>query len=143
MNYSKSTLQQLDTIEQAWDGDELKIDDNNIRVWLTNRENRQYNGDYVIDLDMWVRLLDQGKALFIAKHLSAFRISKTSWTSSLTKSQFKTVRAFDLQITKNNPEIVKQNDLRLGLANNILRTFIRQFASKVILFVDKFFGSTR
>ena len=49
MNYSKSTLQQLDTIEQAWDGDELMIDDNNIRVWLTNRENRQYNGDYVIE----------------------------------------------------------------------------------------------
>ena len=103
----------------------------------------QFNGDYVIDLDMWVRLLDQGKALFIAKHLSAFRISKTSWTSSLTKSQFKIVRAFDLQMTKNNPEIVTQNDLRLGLANNILRTFLRQFASKVILFVDRFFGSTR
>jgi len=49
MNYSKSTLQQLDTIEQAWDGDELKIDDDNIRVWLTNRENRQYSGDYVIE----------------------------------------------------------------------------------------------
>ncbi len=42
-------LQQLDTIEQAWDGDELKIDDGNTRVWLTHRENRQWNGDYTIE----------------------------------------------------------------------------------------------
>ena len=103
----------------------------------------QFRGDFVIDLDMWARLLDQGKALFIAKHLSAFRISETSWTSSLTKSQFKTIRAFHLQLTKSNPEVVKQSDLRLGLANNILRTFMRQFASKVILTIDKFFGATR
>jgi hypothetical protein len=26
MNYSKRDLQQLDTIEQAWDGSELKIE---------------------------------------------------------------------------------------------------------------------
>jgi len=49
ISYSKRDLQQLDTIEQAWDGDELKIDDGDIRVWLTHRENRTYNGDYVIE----------------------------------------------------------------------------------------------
>ena len=48
-SYTKRELQQLDTIEQAWDGDELKIDEGNYRVWLTTRENRQYNGDYVIE----------------------------------------------------------------------------------------------
>ena len=42
-------LEQLDTIEQAWDGDELKIDEGNYRVWLVLRENRQYNGDYVVE----------------------------------------------------------------------------------------------
>lgn len=49
MNYSKHDLQQLETIEQAWDGDELKIEDDEVRVWLVHRENRQYNGDYVIE----------------------------------------------------------------------------------------------
>ena len=49
MKYSKRNLQQLDTIEQAWDGDELKIDDGDVRVWLTHRENRMYNGDYVVE----------------------------------------------------------------------------------------------
>ncbi len=47
--FTKMELEQLDTIEQAWDGDELKIDEGNYRVWLVLRENRQYNGDYVIE----------------------------------------------------------------------------------------------
>ena len=49
MKYTKRDLQQLDTIEQAWDGDELKIDEGNYRVWLVLRENRMYNGDYVVE----------------------------------------------------------------------------------------------
>ena len=48
-NYTKLELLQLDTIEQAWDGDELKIHDGDTKVWLVSRENRPYNGDYVIE----------------------------------------------------------------------------------------------
>ena len=48
--YTKRELQLLDTIEQAWDGDELKIEDGNVKVWLTHRENRQWNGDYTIEV---------------------------------------------------------------------------------------------
>ena len=47
--FTKHNLQQLDTIEQAWDGDELKIEDDGVRVWLVHRENRAYNGDYVVE----------------------------------------------------------------------------------------------
>ena len=50
MEYTKRELQSLETIEQAWDGDELKIDNKDgYRVWLTHRENRKYNGDYTIE----------------------------------------------------------------------------------------------
>jgi hypothetical protein len=49
MNYTKSELRNMETIEQAWDGDELKIDDGDTRVWLTSIGNRQYNGDYTIE----------------------------------------------------------------------------------------------
>ena len=48
-NFTRSQLQMLDTIEQAWDGDELKIQDEEMRVWLVTRENRAYNGDYVVE----------------------------------------------------------------------------------------------
>jgi hypothetical protein len=49
MKYSKRDLVNLDTIEQAWDGSELKIEESNIRVWLTPLENRKYDGDYTIE----------------------------------------------------------------------------------------------
>lgn len=49
MLYTKSQLMSLDTIEQAWDGDELKIETEDTKVWLVLRENRQWNGDYVVE----------------------------------------------------------------------------------------------
>jgi len=47
--YTKAELNSMETIEQAWDGDELKIKTDTYKVWLTLRENRQYNGDYVVE----------------------------------------------------------------------------------------------
>lgn len=47
--YTRSELQRLDTIDQSWDGAELKIDDGEIRVWLVPRENRGYDGDYQVE----------------------------------------------------------------------------------------------
>jgi hypothetical protein len=49
MKYSKRDLQELDTIEQAWDGSELKIDNGDHKIWLTQPEHRQYDGDYVVE----------------------------------------------------------------------------------------------
>ena len=48
-HYRRLELEILDTIEQAWDGDELKIKEDDYKVWLTHRENRQYNGDYTVE----------------------------------------------------------------------------------------------
>ena len=48
--FTRRELQQLDTIEQAWDGDELKIEDGGVKVWLTHRDNRQWNGDYTVEV---------------------------------------------------------------------------------------------
>ena len=49
MQFTKRELQSLDTIEQAWDGSELKIHEGNIKVWLTQPEHRQYDGDYIVE----------------------------------------------------------------------------------------------
>ena len=48
--FSKRDLILMDTIEQSWSGDELKMDSGDMRVWLTHRENRAYDGDYQIEL---------------------------------------------------------------------------------------------
>ena len=56
MEYTKRQLESLETIEQAWDGDELKIETERVKVWLVLPENRAYNGDYVIETNrsgMW------------------------------------------------------------------------------------------
>lgn len=50
MQYTKRQLESLETIEQSWDGDELKIQEDDFRVWLTHPENRAYNGDYTIEV---------------------------------------------------------------------------------------------
>ena len=47
--YTKAELNSMDTIEQAWDGDELQIKTDTHRIWLVLRENRPYNGDYVVE----------------------------------------------------------------------------------------------
>jgi hypothetical protein len=50
MEFTRLELKQYDTIEQSHSGDELKIEDGNVRVWLTHFENRAYDGDYQIEL---------------------------------------------------------------------------------------------
>ncbi len=47
--YTQSELRNMETLDQSWDGAELKVDDGEIRVWLVPRENRGYDGDYQIE----------------------------------------------------------------------------------------------
>jgi hypothetical protein len=49
-SFTKRELTNMDTIEQSHSGDELKIEENNVRVWLTHRENRAYDGDYQVEI---------------------------------------------------------------------------------------------
>lgn len=50
VTFSKWDLINLDTIEQSWSGDELKIQEDDYKVWLTHRDNRGYDGDYTVEL---------------------------------------------------------------------------------------------
>jgi glycosyltransferase involved in cell wall biosynthesis len=101
----------------------------------------KFHGDYVIDLNMWVGLLESGSALFIPRRLSAFRISKTSWTSSLKKSQMGSVRSLARRISSENKGLISSIDLVRGQLVGLLRAPVRQIASQIILFCDRLFGS--
>ena len=103
----------------------------------------KFHGDYVIDLNMWVGLLEIGSALSIPRRLSAFRISKTSWTSSLKKSQFGSVRSLAKKIRRENSDAVSSIDLVRGQLIGLVRAPLRQFASQIILLCDHFFWSAR
>jgi hypothetical protein len=43
MRFTRMELRGYETIEQSHSGDYLKIDEGNIRVWLTHSENRGYD----------------------------------------------------------------------------------------------------
>ena len=103
----------------------------------------KFRGDYVIDLDMWSKLSDQGSALFIEQHLSAFRISKTSWTSNLKKSQLSSVRTLSKKLQVDSDGAITKFDLLRGQIFGLVRAPVRQVASSLILLVDQLLGPTR
>ena len=103
----------------------------------------KFRGDYVIDLDMWSKLSDQGSALFIEQHLSAFRISKTSWTSNLKKSQMSSVRTLSKKLQVDSDGAITKFDLLRGEIVGLVRAPVRQVASSLILLVDRLLGPAR
>ena len=103
----------------------------------------KFRGDYVIDLDMWSKLSDQGSALFIEQHLSAFRISKTSWTSNLKKSQLSSVRTLSKKLQVDSDGAITKFDLIRGQIVGLVRAPVRQVASSLILLVDRLLGPAR
>ena len=103
----------------------------------------KFRGDYVIDLDMWSKLSDQGNALFIEQHLSAFRISKTSWTANLRKSQLSSVRALSKKLQIDSDGAITKFDLLRGQIVGQVRAPVRQVASSLILLVDRLLGPAR
>ena len=48
-NYTLSELRALGTKEQSWDGAELKIEEDGLKVWLVPASNRPYDGDYQVE----------------------------------------------------------------------------------------------
>ena len=103
----------------------------------------KFRGDYVIDLDMWSKLSDQGSALFIEQHLSAFRISKTSWTSNLKKSQLSSVRTLSKKLQVDSDGAITKFDFIRGQIVGLVRAPVRQVASSLILLVDRLLGPAR
>jgi len=103
----------------------------------------KFRGDYVIDLDMWSKLSDQGSALFIEQHLSAFRISKTSWTSNLKKSHLSSVRTLSKKLQIDSDGAITKFDLLRGQIVGLVRASVRQVASSLILLVDRLLGPAR
>lgn len=62
----------------------------------TFEKTRGFEGSYVVDLAMWFDLLEYGSAVKNHQVLSAFRISRSSWSFRLRKSQARqTIELFE------------------------------------------------
>lgn len=66
----------------------------------------EFRGSYVIDLDMYVRLLKEGSAVRSPATLSAFRVSSSSWSFKLRRTQAREVIALHQRIHMSDEWIV-------------------------------------
>ena len=87
-------------------------------------------GEFVIDLDMWVKLLETGDGLALGEVLSAFRVNGDSWGIELSKKQFRMMYDFNLKTRNKYPNIVTRLDSEKGRLKCFIRTFARRFASR-------------
>ena len=69
---------------------------------------------YLIDEDMYVRVLERGDFYAIPSSLATFRLSTTSWSLALTRQQSRQNRAFHRKLRKAHPEVVRRSDRLLG-----------------------------
>ena len=88
-----------------------------------------FQGSYVIDLEMWFQLLEHGPAVKILEVLSAFRVSRSSWSFRLRRTQAKeTIALLEIASSK----YLHQNssiNLRLGK----IMAYVMQILRSVVL----------
>jgi glycosyltransferase involved in cell wall biosynthesis len=69
---------------------------------------------YLIDEDMYVRVLQHGDFFGIATPLATFRLSATSWSHALARQQAVQNRAFHRVVSEAYPGLITTADLVLG-----------------------------
>jgi len=89
-----------------------------------------FKGEFAIDLDMWVSLLEVGHGLALGKVLSAFRVNSNSWGTVLSKQQFEMMYDFNTRARAKHPDIVSRLDSEKGRLKCFIRTLARRFASR-------------
>ena len=88
---------------------------------------------YVIDLDYWVRMLLHGDLYTIPETLSAFRISKNSWSTTIRKNQARDFKGFINKLHNDNRYEISYVDKMLGSMMVKVNEILRRIFYKVFL----------
>lgn len=72
------------------------------------------SAEYLIDLDLYVRVLLQGDLYAVPSTLAAFRLSSTQWSVALARQQAQQTRGFYEDLRVAAPEVVSRLDVLLG-----------------------------
>jgi glycosyltransferase involved in cell wall biosynthesis len=83
---------------------------------------------YLIDEDMYVKLLALGDLYAIPATLAAFRISGTQWSVGLAREQARQARAFHADVRAAMPGAVSGMDVRIGSARAAATALMRRAA---------------
>jgi glycosyltransferase involved in cell wall biosynthesis len=86
-----------------------------LRTDLVNRAGGwSPRAEFLIDLDLYVRLLAQGSLWAQPTPVAAFRVSEGQWSVSLVRSQARQMRRFIEETRSRHPDIVSARDARIG-----------------------------
>ena len=69
---------------------------------------------YLIDEDLYVKVLGHGDFFAVPKTLAAFRVSDTQWSVDLARKQASQAAAFHRRVRATQPEAVSAADVRIG-----------------------------
>lgn len=89
-----------------------------------------FRGDYLIDLDLYIRLLGAGDGVWTGECIGGFRVHAASWGSRLMISQFQNLILF-AELHRNRPDIIRKSDLVVGRLRAVIRTPIRIVVQQV------------
>jgi glycosyltransferase involved in cell wall biosynthesis len=80
---------------------------------------------YFIDLDMWIRILEQGNAYIDPNVLCSFRVSKGSWSAQIINEHAKQARQFVALMQQRYPHWVSTFDRMTGWISGSLLGYLR------------------
>ena len=98
-------------------------------------ETGPFNSDlfYVLDLDMWFKMLTIGNLYTLPGILGAFRISESSSSLKVLKTQRDDITRFIKKIYKKKQFKLKWYNYKMGLLNVMILTFVKNIIYKIIL----------
>jgi glycosyltransferase involved in cell wall biosynthesis len=97
-----------------------------------------FTGSYVIDLDMWIRLLEIGPARSTHKTLVAFRVGANSWSHALKSSQaHETVELYKL-LAKKFPSKISRLDTSIGYFTAKINQWARSSVAPVLVAMNRY-----
>jgi glycosyltransferase involved in cell wall biosynthesis len=97
-----------------------------------------FAGSYVIDLDMWIRLLEIGPARSTHKTLVAFRVGATSWSNALKSSQAYETTELYKRLTKKFPGKISRLDMSIGYFTARINQWARSAIVPVLIFANRY-----
>jgi len=98
-----------------------------------------FTGSYVIDLNMWIRLLQIGPAISTHKTLVSFRVGATSWSHALKTRQAHETSELHKNLLKQFPGKISRLDMAIGFFAAKLNQWARSVVVSILLFTNRHF----
>jgi glycosyltransferase involved in cell wall biosynthesis len=81
---------------------------------------------YMVDLDLWMRMLDRGNLAYLPESLCTFRVSRMSWSSRLARHQAREARQALRFVRATHPATIRRSDLAMGLVKPTVLALARR-----------------